>query len=154
MNKSRSRVLCAAAAISLGAAANNKPASLDWFEGHWCAERNGEFTEEQWLSGRGDIWLGVSQTVKDRKTVSFEFMRVQVHEGILSYIVQPQGAPPTVFRLENLGMDFVRFTNPANDFPQRIEYRRTKGGLFAEISGPGKDGKPFAIPFDYRACPR
>jgi hypothetical protein len=43
------------------------------------------------------------------------------HDGIF-YIAQPQGNPPTEFRLtESLGNRVV-FENKAHDFPQRIVY--------------------------------
>jgi hypothetical protein len=156
MNKNKLIGLVSAVALSLGVSASSsaseKPAPLDWFAGHWCAQRNGQLIEEQWLAPRGDVLLGLSRTVKGAKTASFEFLRIEWTAGVPSYIAQPQGHPPVVFKWVAGGADWARFENPANDFPKRIEYRKTKDGLFAEIAGPGKDGKDFAIPFDYRAC--
>ncbi|MEJ0086276.1 MAG: DUF6265 family protein [Pseudomonadota bacterium] len=152
MNKHSIPGLALAAAISLRVFASDKPAALDWFSGHWCSERNGEFIEETWLAPRGDLLLGMSRTVKGARTSSFEFLRIEWAAGVPSYIAQPQGHPPVTFKWTAGGADWARFENTANDFPKRVEYRRTTDGLYAEIAGPGKDGKTFAIPFDYRAC--
>jgi hypothetical protein len=153
MNTSKLPGIAAAMVISAGVSASDKPAALDWFAGHWCSDRNGEFIEETWLAPRGDLLLGVSRTVKGATTSSFEYLRVEWTNGVPSYIAQPQGHPPVAFKWIAGGADWARFENAANDFPKLVEYRRTKDGLFAEISGPGKDGKRFAIPFDYHTCP-
>jgi Domain of unknown function (DUF6265) len=133
-------------------AADVKAANLDWFVGHWCSDRDGSFIEEEWLSPRGDFLLGLSRTVKGAKTVSFEFLRIEWKDGVPSYIAQPQGNPPVPFKWVAGGADWARFENPANDFPKRVEYRKTKDGLYAEIAGPGEGGKELVIPFDYKAC--
>jgi hypothetical protein len=97
--------------------------------------------------------LGLSRTIRSGKTTSFEFLRIATG-ATTSYIAQPRGRPPTTFRLTASGADWARFENPAHDFPQRIEYRRTPDGLHAETAGPDKDGKETVIPFDYVACLR
>ena len=142
----------AALTLSMAASADTKPANLDWFIGHWCSDRQGEFIEEQWLSARGDLMLGLSRTIKGAKTASFEFLRIEWTGGVASYIAQPQGGPPVAFKLTASGADWARFENPAHDFPKRVEYRRTKQGLYAEIAGPGEGGKEMVIPFDYLRC--
>lgn len=148
-----SLALALSLALFLSAAADTKT-DLHWFTGHWCAEDGGKFIEEEWLEPRGDIMLGLSRTVKGTKTASFEFLRIEWIAGVPSYIAQPQGAPPVAFKLAASGADWARFENPAHDFPQRVEYRRTKDGLHAEIAGPGEGGKEMKIPFAYRVCAR
>jgi len=142
-----------AVAAPAATSADTKPANLDWFVGHWCADRDGSFIEEEWLTSRGDLLLGLSRTVKGAKTSSFEYLRIEWEDGVPSYIAHPQGAPAVPFKWIAGGSDWARFENPANDFPKRIEYRKTKNGLYAEIAGPGEGGKELVIPFDYEACP-
>jgi hypothetical protein len=142
-----------ALSAALSTSADTKT-DLHWFTGHWCAESESQFIEEQWLAPRGDILLGLSRTVKGAKTASFEFLRIEWTGGVPSYIAQPQGQPPVAFKLTASGADWARFENPAHDFPKRVEYRRTAGGLYAEIAGPGEDGREMKIPFDYRQCAR
>jgi hypothetical protein len=146
--------ICALTALTVGAtAAPPTVADFSWLSGQWCRTAGGEFIEEHWLAPRGDLMLGISRTIRAGKTTSFEFVRVEVGTTT-SYIAQPQGRPPPIFRLTASGANWARFENSAHDFPQRIEYRRMPNGLLAEIAGPGKDGKENVIPIDYAACPR
>jgi hypothetical protein len=141
-------------ALTAGAAAAPPTiADFSWLSGQWCRTAGGESIEEHWLAPRGDLMLGISRTIRAGKTKSFEFVRIEVGTTT-SYIAQPQGRPPTIFRLTASGANWARFENSAHDFPQRIEYRRMPNGLLAEIAGPGKDGKENVIPIDYVACPR
>ncbi|HEY6123871.1 MAG TPA: DUF6265 family protein [Steroidobacteraceae bacterium] len=130
------------------------PASggFDWLAGRWCVQSGESFIEEHWLSPRGDLMLGVGRTVKGGKTMNFEFMRIEIRDGVASLIAQPQGGAPTAFRMTASGDHWARFENPQHDFPKRVEYRRTPDGLHAEIAGPGKNGKEAVIPFEYRGC--
>jgi hypothetical protein len=140
-----------AAGAAPGAGSSAAP-QFGWLSGHWCAGSGGELIEEQWLPARGDLMLGLGRTVKAGRTVSFEFLRIEHAAGATNYLAQPQGAPPTAFRLAAAGSAWARFENPGHDFPRRIEYRRTPDGLHAEISGPGEGGKELVISFDYRLC--
>lgn len=137
-----------------GARGAEPPAAPDfgWLSGHWCTGIGDELIEEHWLSSQGDLMLGLGRTLKAGKTVSFEFLRIQHVDGLTHYLAQPQGAPPTTFRLTAAGAHWARFENPQHDFPRRVEYRRTPNGLRAEIAGPGKDGNKLVIPFEYRRC--
>jgi hypothetical protein len=152
MNTHKLLGLAAAASLSVAAPASAPPADLDWLVGHWCADRDGSFIEEHWLSPRGDLLLGLSRTVQGTKTASFEYLRIEWHDGVPSYVAQPQGNPPVAFKWTAGGANWARFENPAHDFPRRVEYRRTAKGLYAEIAGPGEGGKEMVIPFDYLAC--
>jgi hypothetical protein len=152
-NLLRFPVVALSAGLSLAASADTKT-DFQWFTGHWCAERDGQFIEELWLEPRGDILLGLSRTVKGAKTASFEFLRIEWVGGVPSYIAQPQGQAPVAFKLTASGATWARFENPSHDFPKRVEYRRTPAGLYAEIAGPGEGGKEMKIPFDYRQCAR
>ncbi len=152
MNRHTPLGLAAVATLSLAASAAPQPIALDWFAGHWCADRNGSHIEEQWLAPRGDVMLGLSRTVQGAKTASFEFLRIEWRDGVPSYLAQPQGDPAVAFQWVAGGADWARFENPRHDFPRRVAYRRTAGGLHAEIAGPGEGGKELVIPFDYLRC--
>ena len=109
------------------ASAEDPPArSFEWLTGRWCSQEG--------------------------KTLSFEFMRIESRDGITSYVAVVAGQPATSFRLTSFGPDRVRFENPQHDFPTRVEYRRTADGLYAEIGGPGKNGKETVILVQYRRC--
>ncbi len=92
--------------------------------------------------------LGLSRTVKAGKTAEFEFIQVrEIEPGKLAYIAQPSGRPPTAFALLTSSDSEFTFENLANDFPQRIIYRREgPGAIHARIEGTMR-GKSRAIDF-------
>jgi len=145
-------VLSLSAGVALPASAPS-PSDLDWMAGHWCSDEGQEHIEEHWLPARGGMLIGVSRTTKGERTVSFELMRIATTEAGLAFIAQPNGAPPVTFRWTAGGEDWARFENPAHDFPQLVEYRRSGAKLRARIAGPGKNGKESTIPFEYGTCP-
>lgn len=137
-------VLCADAA---------EPGLPSWMAGRWCGGSGGTSIEEVWLPPSGGYMIGLSRTVvAQQRREEFEFLRVAIREGVPTYLAQPQGGPVVAFRQTQAGEQSMRFENPAHDFPTRVEYRRTAGGLHAEIAGPGKDGRERVIGFDYARC--
>lgn len=141
-------ILALAAAVPTQASAGN----LTWLSGRWCGGAGSERVEEIWLEPNGEHLLGVSRTTKDGQLASFEFLRIGPGDRVPTYFAQPGGRPPTAFAHTDGGDAWVRFENPAHDFPQRIEYRRDGDRLRAEIAGPGDDGKELVIGFDYTRC--
>jgi hypothetical protein len=159
MNKTQSVILGAvalcAAAMSVNTPAGDEAAGMaafDWLAGHWCMERDGKRVEEHGLPARGGMLLSVGRTVSDGKVVAFEFLRLERRDGVVTFVAQPDGAPPTAFELTASGADWARFENPRHDFPRRVEYRRAGAGLHAEIAGPGDGGRDQVIGFDYLSC--
>ncbi len=138
--------------LALTAQASAATPELDWLAGQWCGGDPAERIEEHWLAPRGGELLGLSRTIRGERMVAFEFLRIATVEGVPTYLAQPGGRPPTAFARSAGGKDWVRFENPAHDFPQRIEYRRNGDTLHAEIAGPGEDGKEMVIGFEYRSC--
>ena len=109
-------------------------------------------TEEFWFPPEGGALIGMSRTVKGDRMVAFEFLLIASVDGVVSYLAQPGGRPPTTFKRTAGGENWLRFENPQHDFPQRIEYRREGAALHAQIAGPGKDGKEKVIPYVYELC--
>jgi hypothetical protein len=127
-------------------------AGLGWISGHWCGSTGDERIEEVWMSADGDVLPGLGRSLKGAATASYEYMRIVIEDGVPAFIAQPGGAAPTAFKRTAYGADWVRFENPAHDFPTRVEYRRKGEGLHAEIAGPGEDGREVVIPFEYVRC--
>jgi hypothetical protein len=124
-----------------------------WMAGGWCTDANARRIEEVWLAPAGGMMIGMSRTVAaNRRTPEFEFLRIELRDGVPTYLAQPQGTPPVAFKLTQSTDSSVRFENPQHDFPQRIEYRRAGHALHAEIAGP-RQGKERVIAFDYELCP-
>jgi hypothetical protein len=112
-------------------------AGLSWLEGRWEGTSDGVAMEESWTAPRGGALLGLHRDVKDGRMVSFEFLRIQaMPEGVV-YFASPRSAPPTPFRLAELGDRRVVFENRQHDFPQRILYwLDAAGALHARVEGP------------------
>lgn len=151
-----------AASAAVAAASPHQPTdeltakltAFNWLAGDWCMERDGEVVEEHWWPAKGGMLMSLGRTISGGKTRSFEYLRLEMHEDVVTFVAQPNGTPPTPFRLTASGADWARFENLQHDFPKRVEYRRTAAGLHAEISGPGDGGKDQVIGFDYRPCGR
>lgn len=137
-----------------GSAAMAAVPELDWLAGQWCGGEGGRRIDEAWLPAAGGMLVGVSRTLDAGKVETFEFMRIVSDASDTRLHVQPNGESPTVFAMAAWGEGWIRFENPAHDFPNRIEYRREGDRLYAWIAGPGQDGEELRIPFDYRRCGR
>lgn len=124
--------------VSPGAvAAESDIDSLAWLAGCWQAEKGDPGSGEHWLPPAGGTMFGVSRTVKNGKTVEFEFIQVRVNaEGRLVFIALPSGQKETTFVASAVGTDSVTFENPEHDFPQKVIYRlQGEDRLVARIEG-------------------
>jgi hypothetical protein len=134
----------AAFALPLAAAETAAPVDLTrlaWLEGRWTGTTDGVSMEEQWTAPAGGSLLALHRDVKDGRTTSFEFLRIQTTAEGTFYFASPRSAPPTPFRLLELGDKKVVFENKEHPFPQRILYWLDgAGALHARIEGP-RDGK-------------
>lgn len=121
--------------------ADTPPLDLKWLEGHWCTDvTDGRQTCELWGPERGGTMLGTSQTVRDSRSTSFEFIRIVWNQPWdhavirLALIAAPQGRDPVTFGWSPSRETGVTFFNTAHDYPQRIHYRVAGDVLTAEIS--------------------
>lgn len=126
---------------------------LSWLAGCWRRARANGMIEEHWMSPRGGTMLGMSRTVRDGRTVEFEFMQIRTGDGTLVYEARPSGQPAAIFTLKGAAEDTVTFENPSHDFPQRIIYRRTPDGMAARIEGM-MNGAPRGVDFPFSRCER
>ncbi len=111
-------------------------ARVSWLANCWAAEGGEPGSGEQWTVPAGGVMLGMARTIKDGKTASFEFMRIELHDGRLVFVAQPQGGPPVPFPATLVEDGAVVFENPENDFPQRVIYRLASPGVLrARIEG-------------------
>ena len=114
--------------------------ALDWVAGCWLGDVVGREFREQWMPLRGGMIIGVSQTVMQGKTQDFEYLRLDARPDGVWYVAITSGKTETAFKLTAIapeGADTVfTFTNPLDQFPQRILYRRNpKGWLYAQVEG-------------------
>ena len=110
--------------------------ALAWMAGHWRGADGGTEMEELWTAPAGGTLLGVHRDVKNGRTVSWEFLRIETTPDGIVYQASPTGRPPTPFKLVESGERRAVFANPQHDFPKRILYWLAKdGALHARIEG-------------------
>jgi hypothetical protein len=143
-----------AVACALAAIVAADVAKLGWLEGCWSGEQGGVVLEEQWSSARDGGLVGMHKDTKGGRMISFEFFRIAPDSnGTPTYFSQPGGAPPTPFRLVELGEKRAVFENLEHDFPQRVLYWRKGERLHARIEGTFR-GKAGSEEWVWRRCPR
>jgi len=142
----------AAPAASTAAPAAKSDESLAWLAGNWCGRDEDQLLEETWLAPHANEAIGIGRTLAGGRMISFEYMRILDIEGVITFIGQPNGDPPTNFRRSDGGDGWIRFENKQHDYPQRIEYKREGEALLAEIGGPGAEGKEAVISYRYTRC--
>jgi Domain of unknown function (DUF6265) len=132
-----------APAASTNTAPLNLPSTLEpfgWLHGCWEGKVNQRDFREEWLPQRGDMMIGVSQTVLQGKTQDFEYLRLELRPEGIFYVAVPSGKKEASFRLSGRMRDgeseVFTFESPVDEFPQRIIYRRgTEGWLYAHVEG-------------------
>ena len=110
---------------------------LKWLAGCWASVGGETGSGEQWTMPAGNTLFGVSRSVKDGKTVAYEFMQIRSNDaGEIEFIAKPSGQTGATFLMVSLTENEVVFENPTHDFPQRIIYRlKSPGDLEARIEG-------------------
>jgi hypothetical protein len=94
----------------------------------------------------GATLLGSGRSVKAGKTSFFEYLRIEARAGQVFYIAQPLGRPATEFVRVSDQPDEVVFENRAHDWPKRLSYRRTQGGIQVRVEGdPGQKVDQFTL---------
>ncbi|WP_295518094.1 DUF6265 family protein [uncultured Stenotrophomonas sp.] len=98
---------------------------LAWLAGCWQLEGQPVGAGEQWSTLAGGTLFGSSRSLHEGRTVGFEFMSLRQHDdGRLVFTALPNGRNATEFNATRVDANGAVFENPANDFPQRIHYRR------------------------------
>ena len=119
--------------------------SAAWLAGCWAVDGKEAGTGEQWMAPAGGTMLGAGRTVKNGKTVGFEFMQIRSSEkGKLEFVAMPSGQNETTFSLVSRTEESLVFENPGHDFPQRVIYRsistnqilgRAEGSMSGSLRG-------------------
>ena len=125
-------LLIAAAAGAPAAAPPPMPAFLT---GCWEQVNGASWNQECWMEPRGGLMLGASREGVNDRLNSWEHMTIeQKADGAIIFHASPGGKGRTPFILDHASANEIRFTNAANDYPQRIRYMLKEGKLEAEIS--------------------
>ena len=121
---------------------------LSWLSGCWAYDGRDAGSGEYWMSPAGGTLFAVSRTVRDGKTVGYEYLRIRETDAhSLALLASPSGQTPVEFDMVSLTDNEVVFENPNHDFPQRIIYRLVdKDTLLGRIEGKS-DGQEIVIDF-------
>ncbi len=148
----RSTALAVAMVLWLPATARGQVDRLAWLTGCWQIARGDEVIDEQWMSPRGGVMLGMSRTTRGDRTTATEFVTLRVSDGRVAYEANPSGQTPTSFPATMVSAERAVFENPAHDYPKRIVYeRRGDDGLVAAIDD-GSGAKRVEYPFRRVMC--
>ncbi|HYQ24242.1 DUF6265 family protein [Stenotrophomonas sp.] len=114
--------------LMTSAACAGTPAKIEqlaWLAGCWHLDGQPIGAGEQWSTPAGATLFGSSRSLRDGRTVGFEFMALRQHDdGRLVFTALPNGRNATDFTATRVDADGAVFENPTNDFPQRIHYQR------------------------------
>jgi hypothetical protein len=125
---------------------------LSWLAGCWVQQRPSGTVEEYWMKPAGGTMLGMGRTVRDGKTIEYEFVQIREVDGKLTYVAKPSGQAEATFPIKTFSDSEVVFENPTHDFPQRVIYRRTAdGSVHGRVEGTVK-GQTRGVDFPYSRC--
>jgi hypothetical protein len=133
----RLRIVIFLLALIAAVPAHADLAELSWLTGCWAMDGEEDGSVEQWTAPAGGSMLALNRTVRNGKTVAFEFIRVIVKDdGEIVLIASPSGQETAHFSLVSKNDHEVSFENEHHDFPQRIIYRRIDANvLLGRIEG-------------------
>ena len=118
------------------AAAGGDVGKLDWLSGAWVKRRTGgAWTEEYWTPPRGGLMIGAGLDGKGDALRHFEQMRIETaKDGKVAFVAMPGGGAAVRFPMVKQSSDEIVFENAANDYPQRVSYRRDGKTIVASIA--------------------
>lgn len=115
--------------------------NLAFISGCWQSENKEKKStvSEFWTPVAGQSMFGIGRTIKNAKTVDYEFLRIVQDDKGIFYIAKPKdNTEETPFKLTKLTGTEAIFENPAHDFPQKIIYKVDGTNLAARIEGNNK----------------
>lgn len=128
--------------------------TLAWLSGCWSNPEAEAGSGEYWQPLAGGTLLGVGRTIRNGRTVAYEFLRLHEDEqGRVVYTAIPSRQKETSFMASRVSESGATFENPAHDFPQKITYTKIGGtGMVVRIEGE-RHGKARRIEFAFARVP-
>ncbi len=143
-------LLLAASLNGIGArAACDSLDGLRWLIGDWKADGSKTSFHESWAEVSPGTFegTGIESSKADGKVKGGEALRLVEMSGGVFYVSKvTHNELPVAFRLSECEGERFVFTNPAHDFPRRIEYLREEAGRLSVRVSDGAD-KGFTLDF-------
>ena len=119
-------------------------ASMQWLLGEWHAESGATTWHESWGALDAKTWQGrgIESSKSDPARQSVEDLRLVEMGGRVFYVAKvAHNELPVAFRLVECGEGRLVFSNPAHDFPKRLEYlRQPEDRLRVHVSDGAEQG--------------
>ena len=115
-------------------------ASLAWLDGCWRGQVGQYEFREHWLPLRGGLMIGAGHVVFEGKSQDYGYLRLETRPDGVYYVSISSARKEAAFKLSAATIDdkdtIFTFTNPVDEFPLRVVYRRgTEGWLYAAVEG-------------------
>ena len=139
----------AACAEVVSAAECSSLSSMRWLLGEWLADGPKSAWRETWTEAGPHSWegQGIETPKADPARASTEDLRLVEMGGGVFYVAKVgHNDLPVAFRLVECSDDRLVFTNPAHDFPRRLDYQRQPDGRLQVRVSDGEE-KGFALDF-------
>src|SRR5690242_1633117 len=121
--------------------------SLSWIAGDWQSITPQGNIEEHWMQPASDSMIGMSRTLREGKTTSFEYLRLELRDTDMFYIAYPNARKQAEFKLVEADAERLVFEG-GDEHVQRVVYQKEGQGLRARIEGK-HNGKPFTLEVHY-----
>ncbi len=128
---------------SIAAAECTSLSVASWLLGNWVASAGAGKVHERWqrLGPRTFEGQGLNESPEGVVAESETLRLVEMSSEVFYIAKVSHNAVPIAFKLEDCSDEMLVFTNPAHDFPRRIEYRRNAlGGFSVVVSDGGERG--------------
>lgn len=142
-------VIVAAFATGVSAQKVTGIADLDGMAGCWEQKNDAKklLITEMWMKPAGTSIVGMGRTVRNGKTVDWEFMRIEQRQDDIYFVAHPKAnSEETPFKLIRSTLNEFVFENKAHDFPQRVIYKLNGTMMTGRIEG-DQNGKFVGIDF-------
>jgi hypothetical protein len=110
-----------------------------WIIGNWEQKTDAGILTESWKRQNDSVFVGSTYFINESDTLHSETILLEQRADSITYSAKVKGQnneKAIPFTLTTANTNSLVFENPAHDYPQKIEYQKSKSnGLQVTISG-------------------
>lgn len=110
-----------------------------WIIGNWEQKTEAGILTESWKRQNDSVFVGSTYFINESDTLHSETILLEQRADSITYSAKVKGQnneKAIPFTLTTANTNSLVFENPAHDYPQKIEYQKSKSnGLQVTISG-------------------